>query len=140
MIKINSIFDWIKQISYDKEPWSSFSIEEQDIFNNFMINKIISMNPNYIELVAEVQESQLPKDKLYKFYCQFLPKQKFYNKYQKPSKLKFNKDVLTSLSIYFQISVREALDYCDFLPKQDIIDILLQLGKSDEEIKKLKIN
>jgi hypothetical protein len=82
--RISSIFDWVKQISYDKSPWSSFSIEEQDMFNNFMINKIISMNPNYIELVAEIQELQLPKDKLYQFYCKTLPKQKFFNKYQKP--------------------------------------------------------
>ena len=55
MTKIKTIFDWVKQMSYDKEPWSSFSNEEHEIFNNFMINKIISMNPNYIELVAEIQ-------------------------------------------------------------------------------------
>jgi len=135
--RIKTIFDWVKQISYDKEPWSSFTIEEQDMFNNFMINKIISMNPNYIELVAEIQELQLPKDKLYQFYCKTLPKQKFFNKYQKPSKSQYSKEVLGLLAEYFQASTREVLDYCDILSKQDVTDIILQLGKDDKELKKL---
>jgi len=137
MNKILSIFDWVKQISYDKEPWSSFTIEEQDMFNNFMINKIISMNPNYIELIAEIQELQLPKDKLYQFYCKTLPKQKFFNKYQKPSKQQYSKEVLGLLAEYFQASTREILDYCDILSKHDVTDIILQLGKDDKELKKL---
>lgn len=137
MTRIKTIFDWVKQISYDKEPWSSFTIEEQDMFNNFMINKIISMNPNYIELVAEIQELQLPKDKLYQFYCKTLPKQKFFNKYQKPSKQQYSKEVLGLLTEYFQTSTREILDYCDILSKHDITDIILQLGKDEKQIKQL---
>jgi hypothetical protein len=137
MTKIKTIFDWVKQISYDKEPWSSFTIEEQDMFNNFMINKIISMNPNYIELVAEIQEHQMPKDKLYQFYCQALPKQKFFNKYIKPTKQQYIKEVLSLLSEYFQISTREVLDYCNILTQQDVITILQQLGKEEKEIKNL---
>lgn len=95
------------------------------------------MNPNYIELVAEIQELQLPKDKLYQFYCETLPKQKFFNKYQKPSKQQYSKEVLSLLAEYFQVSTREVLDYCDILSKQDVSDIILQLGKDDKEIKKL---
>jgi len=135
--KINSIFDWVKQMSYDKESWSSFSNEEHEIFSNFMVNKIISMNPNYIELVAEIQEYQMPKQKLYEFYCKTLPKQKFFNKYQKPSKQQYPKEVINLLTLYYQISTREVLDYCNILTQQDIKDILLQLGKDEKEIKKL---
>jgi len=137
MTKIKTIFDWVKQMSYDKESWSSFSNEEHEIFNNFMINKIISMNPNYIELVAEIQEYQLPKQKLYEFYCKTLPKQKFFNKYIKPTKQQYVKEVLNLLSEYFQISTREVLDYCNILTQEDIITILQQLGKDEKEIQKL---
>ena len=137
MTKIKTIFDWVKQMSYDKEPWSSFSNEEHEIFNNFMINKIISMNPNYIELVAEIQEYQLPKQKLYEFYCKTLPKQKFFNKYIKPTKQQYVKEVLNLLPEYFQISTREVLDYCNILTQEDIITILQQLGKDEKEIQKL---
>jgi hypothetical protein len=135
--KINSIFDWVKQMSYDKESWSSFSNEEHEIFNNFMVNKIISMNPNYVELVAEIQEYQMPKQKLYEFYCKTLPKQKFFNKYIKPSKQQYLKETVNLLADYFQISTREVLDYCNILTQQDIKDILQQLGKEEKEIKKL---
>ena len=135
--RISSIFDWVKQMSYDKEPWSSFSNEEHEIFSNFMINKIISMNPNYIELVAEIQEYQLPKQSLYEFYCKTLPKQKSFNKYIKPTKQQYVKEVLNLLSEYFQISTREVLDYCNILTQQDVTTILQQLGKEEKEIKKL---
>ena len=135
--KINNIFDWVKQMSYNKEPWSSFSNEEHDVFSNFMVNKIVSMNPNYIELVAEIQEYQMPKQKLYEFYCKTLPKQKYFNKYQKPSKQQYSKEVINLLTLYYQISSREVLDYCNILTQQDIKDILLQLGKDEKEIKRL---
>ena len=135
--RISSIFDWVKQMSYYKEPWSSFSNEEHEIFSNFMINKIISMNPNYIELVAEIQEYQLPKQSLYEFYCKTLPKQKSFNKYIKPTKQQYVKEVLNLLSEYFQISTREVLDYCNILTQQDVTTILQQLGKEEKEIKKL---
>jgi hypothetical protein len=95
------------------------------------------MNPNYIELVAEIQEYQLPKQSLYEFYCKTLPKQKFFNKYIKPSKQQYVKEVLNLLSEYFQISTREVLDYCNILTQQDVTIILQQLGKEEKEIKKL---
>lgn len=136
-MKIKNIFDWVGQMSYYKQPWSSFTLEEQEMFNNFMINRIISMNPNYIEVVAEIQDLPLPKDKLYKFYVQNLPKQKFFNKYIKPSKSQYSKELLISLSNYFQTSTREIIDYCKILNKIDIIDILRQLGNEDKIIKNL---
>ena len=137
MPQIKSVFDWVKQIQYEKEPWSSFSNEEHDIFSNFMVNKIISMNPNHIEIVAEIQEFSMPKEKLYQFYCQVLPKQKSFSKYIKPIKAIYNNEVLGLLASYFQISTREVTDYCNIITKQDIVEILLQLGKDEKEIKKL---
>jgi hypothetical protein len=137
MTKIKSVFDWVKQVQYDKEPWSSFSSEEHDIFSNFMVNKIISMNPNHIEIVAEIQEFSISKEKLYQFYCQVLPKQKSFSKYIKPTKAIYNNEVLDLLASYFQISTREVIDYCNIITKQDVIEILLQTGIQDKEIKKL---
>lgn len=133
---INTIFDWIKKIQYEKEPWSSFSNEEHDIFSNFVVNKIISMNPNHIEIVAEIQEFSIPKEKLYQFYCQIIPKQKVFTKYIKPSKITYSNEVLSLLAYYFKISTREVIDYCNILTKQDVIEILLQTGVTDKEVKR----
>ncbi len=137
MTKIKSVFDWVKELSYDKEPWSTFSNEDHNLFSNCMVNKIVSMNPNYIELVAEIQEVQISKEKLYQFYCQTLPKQKFFNKYIKPSKAIYSSEVISILASFYQISTREVIDYCHIITKQDVIDILLQTGMQDKEIKKL---
>jgi hypothetical protein len=137
MPQIKSVFDWVKEIQYNKRPWSSFSNEEHDIFSNFMVNKIISMNPNCIEIVAEIQEFPIPKEKLYQFYCQVLPKSKTFSKYIKPTKSLYTNEVLGLLASYFEVSTREILDYCNIISKQDIIDILLQTGLQDKEIKKL---
>ena len=95
------------------------------------------MSPQHIELVAEIQEYPFPKQNLYEFYCKTLPKQKFFNKYIKPSKQQHSKEVLILLSEYFEISTREVLDYCSILTKQNVIEILQQLGKDEKEIKKL---
>lgn len=137
MTKIKSIWDWTYQMQYNKEPWSSFSNEDHEIFSNFMVNKIMSMNPEYIEVVAEIHEYNLPKQKLYEFYCKVLPKKKIYSKYIKSSKKEYNNEVLNILSNYFEVSTREVLDYCQILSKQEITDILLQTGLQEKEIKKM---
>jgi hypothetical protein len=95
------------------------------------------MNPNHIEIVAEIQEFSIPKEKLYQFYCQVLPKQKSFSKYIRPAKAIYSNEVLGLLASYFQISTREVIDYCNILTQQDIKDILQQLGKEEKEIKKL---
>jgi hypothetical protein len=41
------------------------------------------------------------------------------------------------LASYFKVSTREILDYCNIITKKDIIEILLQTGIQDKEIKKL---
>jgi hypothetical protein len=79
----------------------------------------------------------MPKEKLYQFYCQVLPKQKSFSKYIKPTKAIYSNEVLGLLASYFQISTREVTDYCNIITKQDIIEILLQTGIQDKEIKKL---
>ena len=58
---LKTIFDWSKEIMTNKRPWSSFTNEEKNIFNGFMINKILSQNPDYIEIVNYAQI--IPHDK-----------------------------------------------------------------------------
>jgi hypothetical protein len=137
MTKIKSIFDWVTIMQVSKEPWSSFSNEDHEIFSNFMINKIMSMNPEIIEVVAEIQEYNIPKERLYNFYCQVLPKRKSWSKYIKSSKAMYSNEVLEILAGYYQVSTREVLDYCQIISKDEVIEILLQTGVQEKEIKKM---
>ena len=50
-----TIFDWLKEVSYNKSPWDSFSNEQKKSFEPYMINRFLSMNKEYIELINYIQ-------------------------------------------------------------------------------------
>jgi hypothetical protein len=133
-----TIFDFFKQVTTDKKPWSSFTEDEQKAFNPYMLHKIVSMTEAYIE-VANIGQS-LPytdKEKIYKFYCELLPKKSIYSKYVKGTKTKLNEDLLGYVSKFYECSFREAEEYIQILKKEDMYDILNRYGIEDKEIKKL---
>ena len=133
-----TIFDFFKQVTTDKKPWSSFTEDEQKAFNPYMLHKIVSMTEAYIE-VANIGPS-LPytdKEKIYKFYCELLPKKSIYSKYVKGTKTKSNEDLLEYISKFYECSFREAEEYIQILKKEDMYDILNRYGIEDKEIKKL---
>jgi hypothetical protein len=53
--KIYTIFDLIKGIIDTKPSWDSLSPDKQKVFNGYMVNRILSMNSKYIEVVNYVQ-------------------------------------------------------------------------------------
>ena len=62
-----SIFDWLKEITYNKSPWNSFTEEDKESFNPYMISRFLSMSKDYIELVNYVQNiPYTEKEKYYK--------------------------------------------------------------------------
>jgi len=133
-----TIFDFFKQVTTDKKPWSSFTEDEQKAFSPYMLHKIVSMTEAYIE-VANIGQS-LPytdKEKIYKFYCELLPKKSIYSKYVKGTKTKSNEDLLEYISKFYECSFREAEEYIQILKKEDMYDILNRYGIEDKEIKKL---
>ena len=133
-----TIFDFFKQVTTDKKPWSSFTEDEQKAFNPYMLHKIVSMTEAYIE-VAHIGQS-LPytdKEKIYKFYCELLPKKSVYSKYVKGTKTKSNEDLLGYISKFYECSFREAEEYIQILKKEDMYNILNRYGIEDKEIKKL---
>ena len=48
-------FDHIKNLHTKKRTWNDFNDEEKKSFNVFIINKGLSMNPNYLGIVNMVQ-------------------------------------------------------------------------------------
>jgi len=135
---IKSVFDWIKEIMTNKRSWNSFTNEEKNLFNSFIINKILSMTPDYIHLVNYAQI--IPHDKkeqLYKFYCDMIPKKYIFSKFIKGSKKTTNKDLLEKISKYYECSLGEAEEYISLLRIEGIVDILNKLGVEKKEQKKL---
>ncbi len=65
---MKNIFDFLKQIICDKKPWSSFSDKDKELFNIYMINRFLSQNPNYIEVVNYVAGLNLSDKEINHFF------------------------------------------------------------------------
>lgn len=133
-----NLFDWLKEINSKKSPVDSFSQEDWDQWNSYMVHRFLSMDPNLLELVNEVQK--LPptdKKKIYSIYKEFVPKNNKWNKYIKSTLKQRNKELTEYLKGYFQLSTREVKEYMELLGDEEILRILSQLGIENKTAKKL---
>jgi hypothetical protein len=132
-----SLFDWLNILTQSKDDWDSFSDEDKESFNPYMIHRYVSMKSEYIDLVNIIQT--LPNDKrlIYLTYKSLLPKNKVWFKYIKNTNKEINKELTDKIAEYFVCSTREAKDYIEILEKEKILSILGELGINEKEIKKL---
>jgi hypothetical protein len=135
---MKNVFDWLKEINSTKSHPDTFTNQDWDIWNSYMIHRFLSMNPDYIELVNEVQS--LPpsnKKQIYSIYREYIPKNNKWSKYVKSSSKEFDKDLVLQLKKYFNVSAREIKDYLKILDKKEVQSILSKQGLEEKEIKKL---
>ncbi len=143
-----TIFDWIGQIQVSKKSWDSFSEADQKKFSPFIINRWLSMDFDYIEIVNEFQKyaiGLLTPREVYRWYCSVLPKQKKFNKYIKGKKSgKYESWVIDIICKEFEVSKKEAIEYLDILylskdNKLSLKTIIEKYGIEPKLIKKLKL-
>ena len=122
-------FDHIKNLHTKKRQWEDFNDEEKKSFNIFIINKALSMNPNYLGIVNMVQNftglNQIisPKE-VFNIYFKLLPNKFRFYKWIKGTKNKKDKEKAEYLAMHFKVSTREAYDYLQILDKKSINKIL----------------
>ena len=135
---IKNIWGWLEEITLTKSPNTSFSNEEWELWNSYMVHRFLSMNKNYLDVVNLAQKFN-PQDKsqIYSFYKEFIPKKKTWSKYIKSQVKSPNKELVEHLSSYFETSKREAISYLKLLDKPEIIRILHNIGIEEKEAKKL---
>ena len=51
-----TLFDHLANITWKKKPWSELSESDQKSFTPYLINRWLSMNPDYIEIVDMFQQ------------------------------------------------------------------------------------
>jgi hypothetical protein len=124
MDKQKGLFDHFRQITFDKKSnyWQSLSEEEQKQYSIYMINRLLSMNIDYIELVDDIQYYNLTPEMSERFYRDVLPKKKIWNKYLKPKQNNTSKDIAI-VAEHYQISMREASSYIAHMSESDIKNI-----------------
>lgn len=81
--KIKTIFDLVNDLTINKVHWRDQSESDRKKFQPYMIHRILSMNPDYVDLIASIQPviGDLSPQICYDLYLDLLPKSKFYSKY-----------------------------------------------------------
>ena len=136
-----TIFDWINQILVHKKPWDSFDESEQKKFSSFIINRWLSMDKEFIEIVNYFQKysiGTLESREVYKWYCEVLPKGKRFNKYIKGKRdKKYDKELIDIISNHFECSKLQTKEYLELILKQELKEILEKYGLDKKKIKRL---
>ena len=136
-----TIFDWINQILVKKTHWNKFTEDEQKKFSPFIINRWLSMDKDFLEIVNFFQKysiGTLEPREVYKWYCDMLPKGKRFNKYIKGKKdKKYNTELLNIMVMHFECSKSQVKDYLDLIAKDELIEILEKYGMNEKTIKRL---
>ena len=136
-----TIIDWMNQLLVHKKHWNDFTEDEQKKFSPFIINRWLSMDKEFLEIVNYFQKyaiGTLKPREVYKFYCDILPKGKRFNKYIKGKKLKKYDDWLIKLLCnHFKCSKLQVIEYIELIDKEELKDILEMYGTDKKQVKKV---
>lgn len=133
-----TLFDWLNEITFNKRDWSSFSEDQRESFNSYMVHRYVSMYIGYVELANIAQKLPLTeKEKIYNIYKTMLPKKKMFLKYVKKQTKNTYDDLLKYVSEYYQCSLGEAEEYIDIIRESGVRGILWEMGVSDKDTDKL---
>ena len=130
-----SPFDWLKQITVEKREWDSFTEEDRDGFNAFIINKALSYNQHYIPIVEMAMTYPIPNDKLYDFYKDAIPKKQVWNKWIK-SNVKWDEEEIKTLANYFECGTKDVKDFYSLLDIESKSIILNEINGFESKPKK----
>ena len=122
-------FDHLKNLHTKKRCWDDFNDEEKKSFNVFIINKTLSFNPNYLNIVNMVQNYTglnqiLSQKEVFNLYFNLLPTKFRFYRGIKGEKTKKDKEKAEYLAMHFEVSTREAYDYLQILDKKTINQII----------------
>jgi len=136
-----TIFDWITQILVHRKSWNDFTEDDQKKFSPFIINRWLSMDNEFIEVVNYFQKYSiglLPPREVYEFYRNFLPKGKRFNKYIKGKRnKKYDKELIDIITNHFECSKLQTQEYLNLINKDELKETLEMYGLDKKKIKRL---
>jgi hypothetical protein len=143
------LFDHLNALTVEQDPdyFKKLSDEDKKSWSNFMINRFLSMKPEWIELIASLLPltQTLEPEQMYKLYISVLPKGKHYLKYTKgKSEEKYEDFLIELLKREYSCSERHATEYAEVLyatreGRENIKYICEKYGIAKKEITKLKL-
>ena len=114
-------FDHVKNLHTKQRCWEDFNDEEKKSFNVYIINKTLSFNPNYLDIVSITQKystDQISQKEVFNIYFSLLPNKFRFYRWIKGAKTENNKENAEYFAIHFKVSTREAYDYLKILDKK----------------------
>jgi len=133
-----TLFDWLNELTFNKREWSSFSEDQRESFNSYMIHRYVSMYIGYVEIANVAQKLPLTeKEKIYNIYKTMLPKKKMFLKYVKKQNKNAYEDLLQYVANYYHCSFGEAEEYIDIIREAGVRGILWEMGVDEKETDKL---
>jgi len=144
-----TLFDHITNVTSVQNPkyWDALTDADKKTWSNYMVHRFLSMNPNWIEILSEIQPytQTLEPKQLYLALIGILPKGRYYMRYIKGKKANKYESWLVDLLIQdFMCSSKEAEDYCEILyatkeGRENIKYICEKYGIDKKQITKLKL-
>ena len=143
------LFDHLNAITAEQDPKYFDKLSEEDLksWSNFMINRFLSMKPEWVELIATLlplTQTLQPKE-MYKLYISVIPKGKYFLKYIKgKGEDKYEEFLVELIKKDFQCSEKEANEYIEVLystreGRENIKYICEKYGTDKKQITKLKL-
>lgn len=143
------LFDHLAAITEGRDPnyVDKLSVEDLKTWSNYMLNRFLSMKPEWVEIVATLQpltETMEPRE-FYKTYTGILPKGKQYLRYIKGKREdKYESFLIDTLKTEYTCSTQQATEYAEILystteGKKFILDLCTRYGIPKKDITKLKL-
>lgn len=137
-----SLWDHIKHIYeiQDVDYYEKLSDSDRRSYEPYMINRFISMNPDWIEVIDYIQKFYNIDNKLhYRLLIEFIPKGRYYIPYIKGSPSKYTKELISLISNHYEVKLSEAEEYITIICyAKDGIDEIKRIcsmyGKTKKEI------
>ena len=144
-----TLFDHLNAITDKKDPkyWDSLDESERKTWSNYMIIRFLSMKPEWIELIADIQPyiQEAPPKAMYLALIGIIPKTRAFLKYMKPATSeKYEKWVIELVGRKYEVSLSEAEEYVHILyqttaGKLHIKEIAEAYGTETKVISALKL-
>ena len=146
---VKKLFDHLNAITSEQDPNYFEKLSEEDLksWSNFMVNRFLSMKPEWVELIATLlplSQTLSPKE-MYKLYINVIPKGKYFLKYVKgKSEDKYERFLIDLIKKEFLVSEIQAIEYIEILysireGRENIKYICEKYGIEKKEITKLKL-
>lgn len=147
--KSKNLFDHLRELTEgtDEHYWTDLTGGEKVEFQPFIVNRFLSMNVDWIDLVDDLQRYTigiLPKNLVFALYHEILPKGRVYLKYVKGKSKATIPDALeTMLMRYFECSPKEMREHFDLLMRSEqgktfLVELMQAYGTQEKELKKLR--